>query len=243
MAILTKGTTFVTGDSATSTKLNNLVDNAAFVSGASGTTDDSTLEVNGSGRLQVKDAGITSAKLATDSVTAIKINADAVTTAKILDANVTAAKIASDAVTTAKILDANVTTAKIADANITAPKLSGAQTGTAPVYGVRAFVVFDATRNDAGGSDTANTARYLIKAGNVTSVTKTATGKFTIAFTTALPDANYAYYGMAKIQGANDMLVFRTDGGTKTTTSFQIDTMNRGGSATSPEECCISIIG
>jgi hypothetical protein len=85
MAILTKGHTFANADSVTSTKLNNLVDAAAFVAGASGTTDNTSLEVNGSGRLQVKDLGITSAKIA----------ASAITTAKILDSNITTAKIES----------------------------------------------------------------------------------------------------------------------------------------------------
>jgi hypothetical protein len=73
MAILTKGQTFANADSVTSTKLNNLVDAAAFVAGASGTTDNTSLEVNGSGRLQVKDLGVTSAKLAASAVTTTKL--------------------------------------------------------------------------------------------------------------------------------------------------------------------------
>lgn len=85
MAILTKGQTFATANAVTSTKLNNLVDAAAFVAGASGSTDDTSLEVNGSGRLQVKDLGVTSAKIA----------ASAITTAKILNSNITTAKIES----------------------------------------------------------------------------------------------------------------------------------------------------
>jgi hypothetical protein len=88
MAILTKGQTFANADSVTSTKLNNLVDAAAFVSGASGTTDDTSLEVNGSGRLQVKDLGITSAKIA----------ASAITTTKLPDST-----LATDGVTYAKV--------------------------------------------------------------------------------------------------------------------------------------------
>lgn len=88
MAILTKGQTFANADSVTSTKLNNLVDAAAFVAGASGTTDNTSLEVNGSGRLQVKDLGVTSAKIA----------AGAVTTSKLPDST-----LATDGVTYAKV--------------------------------------------------------------------------------------------------------------------------------------------
>lgn len=79
-----------------------------------GDVDGTTIEVSG-GSLQVKDGGISAAKLATD----------AVETAKIKDANVT----------TAKIADANVTTAKIADAAVTAAKIDSG------VMGSRAYTI------------------------------------------------------------------------------------------------------
>ena len=60
MAILSKGTDFTTGDQVTAAKLDELVDNATF---ASGSVDDSTTQLDGSGRIAVKDGGITSAKL------------------------------------------------------------------------------------------------------------------------------------------------------------------------------------
>jgi len=88
MAILSKGQTFADGDDVTHTKLNNLVDAATFVSGSSGTTDDSSLEVNGSGRLQVKASGITTGKISASAVTTTKLASstgasDGVTFAKI----------------------------------------------------------------------------------------------------------------------------------------------------------------
>lgn len=90
-----------------------------------------------------------------------------------------------------------VATAGIADAAVTAPKLSGAQTGTAPIYGVRAWVNFNGTRNATDTNASTNGANVLIKAsGNVTSVLKNATGDYTITFATALPDGNYAVSAM-----------------------------------------------
>ncbi len=80
MAILSKGTDFTTGDQVTADKLDNLVDNATFASGA---VDNSTTQINGSGQLIVKDSGVSTVKIADD----------AVTTAKILNSNVTKAKI------------------------------------------------------------------------------------------------------------------------------------------------------
>jgi hypothetical protein len=90
--------------------------------------------------------------------------------------------------------DASVITVDIADANVTAAKLSGAQTGTAPIYGCRAWVNFDGTRNEADTGASTNGANVKIRAsGTVSSVLKNANGNYTITFTTALPDANYSF--------------------------------------------------
>lgn len=111
MAVLSKGTTYANGDQVTSGGLNNLVDNATFVSGA---VDGVSTQLS-SGAIIVKDGGVSTAKLADNAVTTAKITDSNVTTAKIADANVTTAKIADSNVTTAKIADSNVTKAKIED--------------------------------------------------------------------------------------------------------------------------------
>lgn len=66
-------------------------------------------------------------------------------------------------------------------------------TGTAPVYGVRAWVAFDPTKDSTGASNYNATARYIHSSGNVTSVTKTSGTylTFSLAFTTPLPAADY----------------------------------------------------
>ena len=80
------------------------------------------------------------------------------------------------------------------DACITAPELSGAQTGSAPIYGCRAWVKFDGTRNESDTGASTNGANVKIRAsGNVSSVLKNGVGNYTITFTTAMVDANYAY--------------------------------------------------
>jgi hypothetical protein len=54
--------------------------------------------------------------------------------------------------------------------------------GSAPVYACRAWVNFDGT-----------TSPGTIRAsGNVSSVTRNSTGFYTVSFSTAMPDANYA---------------------------------------------------
>jgi len=84
MAVLSTGQSFASGDQVTAQKLNDIIGQATFTSAAD-TTDNSTLTL-GSSKLKVKDAGITSTQLATDSVITAKIQDGAVTAAK-LDAS------------------------------------------------------------------------------------------------------------------------------------------------------------
>lgn len=63
MATLTKGTTYTNGSTVTPTNLNAHVDSATVTFTSAGDTDNSTLEVSGN-KFQVKNAGITAAKVA-----------------------------------------------------------------------------------------------------------------------------------------------------------------------------------
>ena len=103
--------------------------------------------------------------------------------------------------------DASIVTADIADGNITPAKLSGGQSGSAPVYGCRAWVNFDGTRNEADTGASTNGANVKIRAsGNVASVLKNGTGDYTITFTTAMPDANYSLVVSSTYGSANGFL-------------------------------------
>lgn len=73
MAVLSKGTTFATGDQVTASKLNDLVDTSTFASGA---VDNVSTQLSG-GRIIVKDGGISTAKLGDSSVTKAKLATDA----------------------------------------------------------------------------------------------------------------------------------------------------------------------
>jgi len=130
------------------------------------------------------------------------------------DGSVTADDLAADA----------VTTAKITDANITAAKLDGAQSGSAPIYGCRAWVYFDGTRNEADtGASTDGANVKIFGSGNVTSVLKNATGDYTVTFTTAMPTANYAHVTAAgEGDHSSTVRVLSQVVGGKTTTNFQI---------------------
>ena len=143
MSILKKGTDFGPTEQVTSTKLDNLVDNASFTdtsgnsvpyTGSTGTClNGGGLEVTSGGQLQIQDAGVGTSELSDTSVTTAKIASSAVTTAKIADANVTNAKLATNAVTTAKITDDAVTQAKIADDAVGAAQLASDAVVTASI--------------------------------------------------------------------------------------------------------------
>ena len=66
-------------------------------------------------------------------------------------------------------------------------------TGTAPIFGCRAWVNFDGTRNesDTGASVIGQNVK-IRGSGNVSSVLKNAVGDYTVNFTTAMLDANYS---------------------------------------------------
>jgi hypothetical protein len=84
--------------------------------------------------------------------------------------------------------------------------------GSAPVYACRAWVNFDGT-----------TGPGTIRAsGNVSSVTRNATGDYTVNMTTALPDANYAIGGLAGGAANTGYLILRDQATARTASSFRL---------------------
>jgi hypothetical protein len=161
--------TFVSGETVTPAKLNEL--SQSTVALTAGSIVDADVSAS---------AAIALSKLATGALpTAITVASANLVNGTIVNADINAT--------------AAIAGSKLADAGITAAKLDGAQTGDAPIYGCRAWVNFDGSRNEADTGASTNGANVKVRAsGNVTSVLKNATGDYTITFTTAMPDANYA---------------------------------------------------
>ena len=90
--------------------------------------------------------------------------------------------------------------------------------GAAPLYACRAWVNFNGTGTVA-----------IRASGNVSSITDNGSGDYTVNFTTAMPDANYAMSGSGEdTDSAGDVLIGRPNGGTKTTTACRIKTVDVG---------------
>lgn len=81
------------------------------------------------------------------------------------------------------IIDGTTGINKVQDSTISAAKLDGEQTGTAPVFGARAWAVFDGTLTGTNAP---------LASGNVTSITRNGVGDYSVTFTTPMPDINYA---------------------------------------------------
>jgi hypothetical protein len=224
MGAIDTTSTFTATDVITSTKMNNILDQSTITATAiTGTT----LAVT-TGKLSVAAGGIRANELA----------ANAVTTTAILDANVTPAKLSNSdfgdftVASGVATIDAGVvTTAKILDANITAAKLSGAQTGTAPIYGIRAWVKFDASGN-------------IIKSGNVSSVFKNSVGVYTITMTTAMPDTDYVIMGTVQRETvtARGGFLDIDYAFTKTTTQVKVRTILSNTSDPGPGDCSFAYV-
>lgn len=128
--------------------------------------------------------------------------------------------------------DLSIATADLADAAVTAPKLSGAQSGSAPIYAARAWVNFNGTGTVA-----------IRASGNVSSITDNGVGNYTVNFTTAMADTNYAVVeGAARsatpaaTDGAETLLI-----GTRNTGSVQVFSGYGTGAANDYNTCCVAI--
>jgi len=86
--------------------------------------------------------------------------------------------------------------------------------GTAPSFLCRAWVNFDGTGTVA-----------IRGSGNVSSITDNGTGDYTVNFTTAMPDANYAY-APAQLTTGNASWAYGFT--TISTTAFRMRTVTNG---------------
>ncbi len=106
--------------------------------------------------------------------------------------------------------------------------------GTAPVYAARAWVNFNGTGTVA-----------IRASGNVSSITDNGTGDYTVNFTTAMPDANYAVAASAgRLGDKNTTIVLgsqATYAGNKTTTAVRVNCQSFQNGSTDTDMTDVSI--
>jgi hypothetical protein len=215
MATVTKGRTFVSGEVVTPTKLNNLVDSA--------------------------------------TVTQI-VNADISATAAIADSKLaaisTAGKVSGNAITSGTIGGSTAisTTGTISSGTITA-NLTGTVTGNASGLSspasnglAKAWVNFNGAGTYTLGTPTAATIR---SSHNVSTITKNANGDFTVTFSSAFPNANYAVMVTAQGAANNALSVIRAGAAATmvTTTSVRVSFLDTSAGPENPNTACVVIFG
>jgi hypothetical protein len=248
--------TFQDSDVITSVKMNNIIDQTTFVaSGISG----QTLEVTTSGQLKVRSQNITSNELASNAVTTIKITDGSVTPAKLSTGAPswdTAGSVVIDegsvtigsgaitlgvsgsatSMTRSDGIDGAFAVVNEGDGGIdfssSGPiSFNGTtvlnQDGAAPIYGARAWGYF------VGGSTPS-----LLSGGNITSITRTSQGRYTITLSQAVP-INSAFLATCKDTGDN---LFATVN-SSSTTSVSLGIENAGGNLNDPDNINLIVIG
>ena len=81
---------------------------------------------------------------------------------------------------------------------------------------------------------------------NISSITRTATGIYTIAFTTAMTDINYSAVGSCSYPGSTSVVsIFSVSGASQapTTSSFSCTVIAPGVGSQDPTYMCISVLG
>ena len=129
---------------------------------------------------------------------------------------------------------------KVQDGVITVEDLNGGGSGSAPVFGCRAWVNFDGTKDSTGAASTANTARLIRASGNVTSVVRNGTGDYTVNFTNAMADANYCTAINATVSAASHNSLWNRST-TYATGSYRTAILNHGGTAIDPDFVNVAI--
>lgn len=123
--------------------------------------------------------------------------------------------------------------------SLSAGTLSASATG----YPVVAWVKFDGTRNvtDTGASTNGNPVK-IYASGNVSSVTKNATGDFTVNFSSSLADEHYCVSAFFRTTSVANLFVSRSRVAAPTSSAFRLDIYNSGVSPTDCEEVYLSFI-
>jgi len=115
---------------------------------------------------------------------------------------------------------------------LTTPNINSAQiatvSGTAPLYMARVWINFNGTGTPA-----------IRASGNVTSITDNGVGDYTVNFTTAMPDANYAVTSLNRSSGVASG--FSTQVDVYSTGSTRLITLNSSLNAYDPVQVNVVI--
>ena len=146
---------------------------------------------------------------------------------------INAASIAAGTIGTTQVANAAITNAKLSlSANDSNIKTALNASGDAGIFACRAWVNFNGTGTVA-----------IRGSGNVSSITDNGTGEYTVNFTTAMPDTNYAVVaGCMYVAGSGFLRTLQRISQTAPTTSaIQVIAYEENAGAVDPTYCDVAI--
>lgn len=219
MAIITTNGSFGATAAVTSTTLNAVADAATF----SDPVDGTSLELKGDGKLGIKDAGVTKAKIENISAplrvlgrtTAGAGVAEEVTINDNDDlSGASAITLATDESIKAYVDSSSITKT----------------TGTAPYYGCRAFASYNGS------------TQVLNNGANIASVTRNSTANYTFNFDVDMPDVDYSIVVGGTFTGVlNSAYIAAYQTFSKTTSSFTIKAAGSGPSGDDADQTIVDV--
>ena len=203
---LTVGGTAVVTENGTQTLTNKTLTAPTINDGALGANTTATTQSTGDNTTKIATTAYVAQEIATEHVDTTQLVDGAVTTAKIEDDAITAAKIGDNEVGAAALnISGNGTAGQVVLSDGDGSFSYGANntysdsdveslfsvTGSAPIFAARAWARFDGTEDAAINSS-----------GNIASISRTTAGQYTVTFTTAMPDTDYAF--IARVNGVEN---------------------------------------
>jgi hypothetical protein len=219
MAVITSGKTFANGEQLTADKLNQVITAATFNS--TDAVDNSTIILVG-GAMAVRDTGITTAKIADSNVTKAKI--ENVANMKVLG-NTSGGATAPQEVA---ILDEDDMST---DSNTSLATQQSIKAYVDSFPSIKAHCVFDGTQS---GTFQPYSGSY-----GITSITRTATGTYTVTMSVTAPSATFTCLASGSSSGGSTN---RATGAESTSTTTAQVTRSIGSTGAGTSDGNISFI-